>query len=1121
MTAPIQVPRAVDPSRHVAVHAAAGTGKTWLLVQRIARLLLTGAEPDSILAITFTRKAAAEIGLRVDETLREWAEADDATLDRRLAEIGVTPAGARRDAARRLYEEVLAHPRPIQATTFHAFCQELLQRFPFQAEVPADFELAADTADLEDAAWRDLGAAALREPEGALSRALDRLLARLDSHTTRGLLFDFLRHRSDWWAYVEGQGGDQAALDWAMGRAAGLLGVHPDTDPWAGLAERRGEFGRLLQSLEAWDTATGRRLAAGLGRLLEQAWDDAPGDIGAQLGALLLTQKGLPNGTVAKSLAKRGGAPCYERLCALLAECMDRERALALYHLTCDWYRCGAELVARYQRIKHAQGLLDFTDLEWQAYRLLTRDDNAAWIQYKLDRRINHVLVDEFQDTNPTQWQLLQPLLAEILAGDPERARSVFLVGDVKQSIYGWRRAEPGLMGAVQSWIEQRGRCEHFSQYRSRRSAPPVIALVNLVFRDDPRLTEFEPHATHLGDAWGEVEVAPLVPYPREARADDGGRPWRDPLQAPRASAEDRRREQEAAWIVERILALQGRPVQDGDRARPLHWGDVMILLRDRKHAGVYEQALQRAGIPYVGAARGTLLEALEVQDLRHLIRCLLAPQDDLALAWVLRSPLFGLADDDLLALAAAGAGTWRERLAVLAGQRPPEDPAARALHCLERWGRWVDRIPVHDLLDRIYNEGAVVERYRAALPAHRRDQAGANLDRLLELALEMDAGRYPGLQRFLRHLDLLAASGAEGPSEPAVQGGRRVRVMTIHAAKGLEAPAVFLADTGRPAKSDGGYRSYVRWPPGDPRPAGLYLLPRKEDRVAALETVLQEAERQKAREDANLLYVALTRARQYLYISGTEAGKDQDSAWHPRIARALHQAAGETLADGVTLEYRLQGDDFAGARLFSGQAPEVRAVDAEATPAPAPDPRLCEPVAAPAPPAPPEPVDPEVPRRGILLHAILESLTGASDRAGLAERLRRRLAPDDPALFKACWDEAVALVDDPGLADWFDPARYREAHNEVPILYRNGDELVHGVLDRVVIHDDRVVVLDYKTHRHASASNAAALAAGFRAQLERYAAGAARCWPGRPVEGVVLFTRCRAAVTLLRRPPD
>lgn len=1116
MSGPIDVRRAVDPSRHVAVHAAAGTGKTWLLVQRIARLLLAGAEPDSILAITFTRKAAAEIGLRVDETLREWAEADDATLDQRLREIGA--GAAQRAAARRLYERVLAHPRPIQATTFHAFCQELLQRFPFQAEVPADFELAADTADLEDAAWRDLSAAALGEPEGELSRALDRLFAYLDSHNTRTLLFDFLRHRSDWWAYLEGHGDPQVALDWACRHAAELLHVDPGADPWASLPALRGDVATLAeQCKQAGGTLAPERGARLAGLLLED-WAAAPEAVAQALaGALYTKTEARPDQRVCKALAKVGARELYEHLCARLATLWDSARALRLYHLTCDWYRCGAELVARYQQIKHAQGLLDFTDLEWQAYRLLTRDDNARWVQYKLDRRINHILVDEFQDTNPTQWQLLQPLLEEILAGDPERRRSVFLVGDVKQSIYGWRRAEPGLMGAAQSWIEARGRCENFSQYHSRRSAPPVIALVNLVFRDDPRLTEFEPHTTHLSQTWGEVEVAPLVPYRRDRRDDSSDRPWRDPLREPRASVEDRRREQEAAWIVDRILALRGRPVQDADGVRPLHWGDIMILLRERTHAAVYEQALQQAGIPYVGAARGTLLEALEIQDMCRLIRCLLAPQDDLALAWVLRSPLFGLADDDLAALAAAGEGTWRERLAALAGQRPPDDPAARAQRCLERWAQWVDRIPVHDLLDRIYNEGAVVERYRAALPEHRRDQAEADLNRLLELALAMDAGRYPGLQRFLRHLDLLAASGADGPSEPAVQGEQRVRVLTIHAAKGLEAPAVFLADTGRPAKTDGGYRSYVRWPPGAPRPAGLYLLPRKEDGVRGLEPVLREAEQQKAREDANLLYVALTRARQYLYISGTEAGNHQASPWYTRIARALQRAAGETLPDGVTLACRLEGDAFAGARLSRGGAPDDLPAPPPPAPAPAPDPRLCEPVAAPPPPEGPAPVDPEVPRRGILLHAILESLTTTTDRADLAARLRRRLAPNDVALFEACWDEAVALVDDPRLAEYFDPARYREAHNEVPMVYRNGDELVYGALDRVVIHDDRVVVLDYKTHRDASASNARGLAEQFRAQLERYTAGAARCWPGRPVEGVVLFTRCRAAVCLVR----
>jgi ATP-dependent helicase/nuclease subunit A len=507
--------QAANPAQNASVHASAGTGKTWLLVTRIIRLLLEGARPDSILAITFTRKAAAEMQQRLTERLRDFMSARPDQLDEMLAQCGISPDDDTRTRAQSLFA-----PYTLRATTFHAFCQELLQRFPLEAGVSPGFDLIETTGLLEQAARDALVSESARAPAGAIARALDTLVDGCDGlGNTHTALHSFLSHRSDWWAWIEGQSNPYA---FAEGRLTKLLGIGPQDDPLAGfpnelLCARLKKFAELLyrnklkKGIEHADlisNALANSLAADT--FLEH------------LKPVFFTDKGDPRvykASVAqrKRLGEQGEEEFLalrDEITAILGEVLDMQARLNTLQTTLAWYTAGMQLLEHYKRIKDEQRVLDFSDLEWKACQLLNRSDHANWVQYKLDSRIDHLLVDEFQDTNPTQWRLLLPLLGELAAGNEDRARSVFLVGDRKQSIYSFRRANPALLDEASGWLENNLQAEKYPLDASRRSAQAIIDCVNTVFSQDPlqqRINEFNQHSTHHEAVYGYVEILPLM----------------------------------------------------------------------------------------------------------------------------------------------------------------------------------------------------------------------------------------------------------------------------------------------------------------------------------------------------------------------------------------------------------------------------------------------------------------------------------------------------------------------------------------------------------------------------------------------------------------------------------
>ena len=1112
------------PAHSATVMASAGTGKTWLLVTRVVRLLLDGAAPDAILAVTFTRTAAAEMAARLNQRLADLGRADEAGRRALLSAMGVTPDAESLRAAADLYERQLRHTRQVRFTTFHAFCQDLLRRFPLEAQVPAGFEVLDSPGLLQQAAWDAMLGEATAAPDGPAARDISLLFEHCNGlHNAQSALRQFLDHRSDWWAYTHAE---TAPVAWVLRQLTAALEIDPAADPLAEALSPRAqaELREVAALLALHGTATSSTQADAIGDAL-----DGDADSATRLSLLkrgFLTQKDTPLARKpSKALAAKLGTAGQDRLLDLHASWAERLLAIqdqlrrhATHTLTAAWLGAGTRVLEHFQRIKTEQRVLDFADLEWKAYRLLNHGDHAQWVQYKLDQRIEHILVDEFQDTNPTQWHLLYPLLQELAAGEQERARSVFLVGDTKQSIYRFRRADPNLFPAARAWLDEHLQAGSHGLTASWRSAPAVIDFVNQIFEAGPlrdALAEFPRHSTQRAQLWGRVEVLPLVPPEEETPAPATSTTLRNPLQQPRVLQQDRRHLHEGRLLADRIRALidAGTVVGNAGEARALRYDDIMILVRQRSHLPDYEQALRAAGIPYVSANRGTLLQCAEIQDMVSLLTTLIVPYDNLALAQVLRCPLFACSDEDLMTLARHDEQpNWFERLREIGPSMRAGSPLQRAAHWLTQWQRRAGRRPVHDLLDRVYAEGNVLARFDAAFPAHLRPRVRANLIRFIELALEVDSGRYPSLSYFLHRLRGTESAEDDAPDEAPVahaQGG--VRMLTIHAAKGLEAPVVFLADSATAGRGNRAYQALVRWPTLAAAPTHFLLTGKASelDRMSA--ALLDEQAREDEREQANLLYVALTRAKQMLFISGCQPQRGEELGWYGLIAAQL----GDVREIGKT-----------GWRREHGTPPEaVQAVAEKLRGAPEIDPRLGEVL-----PARPQEIeiapsraqhgeayadegddegDEDGRERGRAIHRFLELLCGEIPCVAIEARGRVAgelgLDAKDPRLVD-WWNEAERIIHAPALRAWFDAAHYEAAYNEVPIQYQQGGALIHGVIDRLVLRGDRCAVIDYKTHRGA-AEAPAEYTARFREQLRLYAQGVARLWPDKQAEAYLLFT--------------
>jgi ATP-dependent helicase/nuclease subunit A len=1096
---------ALDPSNSVVVEACAGSGKTWLLVSRIVRLLLAGVQPGEILAITFTRKAAQEMQERLHNWLHELAAKDDDEVREFLKQRAIDVVDdAMLARARGLYRDFLLSSSSITISTFHGWFMQIIQRAPLNAGVPVGMQLLERTAALREEAWDALADGLHADPEGELAGEMQWLFNEYGLHNTRTLLDNFLNKRAEWWAYTQGQ---EDAVVWALRELQAELEVDPDDDPYEALLDEK--FTLIVQAF-----ASLLNSGSDAQRKVAQALDDALRAVEMLSRYQLLfdelhTGKGEPR----KMKANKGQnaeqyAALFEGILQVLHGVQDMLTEQAALRLNQAGLRCGVSYLEHYQNLKQRQQVMDFTDVEYQVARLMRQSDSAEYMQYKLDSRYKQVLLDEFQDTNPLQWQILQAWFeASVAAGERPK---IFIVGDPKQSIYRFRRADSRLFGAVKEFMLEEFFAHYLTQNETRRNAPAVLNVVNGVFESKPDgFVDFESHLAHHQELPGYIEALPLVLLEKEkAVAEQEVLALRNPLLEARDEADSGAREGEAAQFAEKVgeIVTQWSVLDKDGKARRASYGDIMVLVKKRTHLRTYEAALRKNNIPFLTSRRGGLLETLEAEDIQALLMFLIAPFADLQLAQVLRSPIFSCSDQDLMRLAAlqiksdveqtdnvaiidtpdmsaeifphfdkGGAGgisTWWARLNHLAASAKLSPALQRAHHLLKDWLTRADKLPVHDLLDHIYFSADLQHRYAAAVPEAMRATVQANLQALLEVALDVDGGRYPSLPRFLAELRELREAENESPDEGKVgEVGNALRIYTVHEAKGLEAPIVWLLDANDTRSRNDGYGVLLDWPTNTTRPVHFSLYANQSSQGKKRQPMFAAEELYARREGMNLLYVAITRAKQALLVSGNGKNAETEEkknvlSWYDRITQRAGSAdnplrvKSETSVAGdhqevVEVNYALQRSLPTGKHTASETIAQ---------------------------------------RRGTWIHALLQRLSVPGSRVDKAElQIQYGIPPDE---MDGLWRQAQSLLAKPELQRFFDASCYLSAYNEMPYVNVLG-ELKR--IDRLVEFAAEVWVLDYKfSARHDPAP--------YQAQMAEYRSAMQSVYVDKVVRGALIY---------------
>ncbi len=1104
---------AADPAVSAWVSASAGSGKTKLLTDRLLRLMLVpGADPASILCLTFTRAAAAEMATRLARRLGEWASADEAALAAMLAELTrQTPDAATLARARGLFARVLDLPGGMRIQTIHAFCQTLLRRFPLEATISPHFGLVED----REAALlkREAREAALFAP--ASDAAAERLapLVTADSFSeVLGLLAD----REGRFAEALRRHGGPEGLIAAINGEIGETGTE-DAILAEACAAIPPEIFRCVEALDA-GTATDQGVAERMRLFLSHEPEDRPAQWAEWYG-VFLTKEGEPRkrfGTRA-SIAACADLPALMvaeagRLVAALERCRNARLAAA----TAALVALAAPYAEDYEARKRRLAALDYDDLIRASVRLLSQGGIAPWILFKLDGGLDHLLIDEAQDTAPAQWQVAEALTGDFFAGEGqhERPRSVFAVGDPKQSIYGFQGADPrafvryGETFAGRATALDPAGFRHVPLRVSFRSAAPVLSLVDAVFGPEHVRAGVsdEPieHVPDRAEAPGCVELWPLAPLDDAPEA----APWDPPAgRILRQDSEARL----AAALAGRIRdwIASGEPV----RGRPMRPGDILILVRSR-HAFVRRLvgALKAAGVPVAGLDRLRLTEELPVRDMLALLHVLLFPDDDLNLAGLLKSPLVGLDEDSLMHLALGRTGSLRAALGARAAER---EDWAQAEEFLSGLLARADYVAPHALLAAVLVEGGGRARMLARLGA----EAAEPLDELLETALAYETAHPPSLQGFLAWLE----AGEGEVRREAAAARDEVRIMTVHGAKGLEAPVVILPATiGSSGRTDA-----VLWRDGQP----LYA-PNREYRGTAFEAAQQAAKEAAEEEERRLLYVALTRPADRLLVCGWQKRvAEKDDGWyrlieagfaHPALAAAtvpFDSAAwcAEAGWQGEALLLR-RPDTAAPAPPAAKPAPIPawlrRPPPAEETP-----PRPLSPSRDPAGPATAPPggvLDPNGARfrRGRLIHALLQHLPDLPQADRTAAAARYLAAPGHGLGAGEAGEiaaEVLRLLDDPVFAPLFAPGALAEA--PLTALLPGGQPVL-GQADRIAVSVDTVLVADFKTNRPPPA-RVEDVAPLYLRQMATYRAVLRQVWPGRNIRCALVWTHAPALMEL------
>lgn len=1130
--------RAADPAGSAWVSANAGSGKTKVLVDRVLRLLLQGVEPSRILCLTYTKATAATMSNKVFDQLSTWAVMDDSALGSALSRLvdGDQAAGGHLAPpvlrhARRLFAQALETPGGLKIETIHAFCTRVLQMAPFEANVPAHFEVMDESQRdaLLQQARRSVLSAALLGRDTKLAEALQRLTVDAGSNESFDKIITEALKLRDLFSDEEGRNLPVAEL---AKQVAGVLGIEPDLTELSVAQAFLQTLSRLINvdhvitvfrqgSSEDQKTAEAAQKAKFSPTLLDAMW--------IWLDRLLVEKKSPYSLHARKTLGTKKvleidpGLP--DQLAALAEEALqtsDRLNAIATRERTVALATVATAIFARFDAAKQRARMLDYDDLINATLSLLTRVD-AAWVLYRLDAGIDHVLVDEAQDTTPQQWQILQQLTAEFTAGAGARGsrmdRTMFAVGDQKQSIYGFQGAAPekfdGMRRAFKErTIQARQIFNDIELKTSFRSAPDIVAAVDAVFAPQehwPGLT-FEAgippqrHDTARVSAFGAVDLWPVIADDPEPEKDA----WSIPVDAPERRSGNLK-------LARRIAGQIGRWMDEGhdDLGRPFSPGDVLILLS--KRGGLYDavvKALKDRRVPVAGRDRLKLSAHPAVEDLIILGRAVLLPDDDLTLATLLKTPLFDLDDDDLMRVAPGREGSLSAALRLAAVQDPRIGKAIARYDVLGKSARRMGPFGFFaHVLGPMGGRCAAIHRLGA--------EAGDAVDAFLASALDFERRQGLSLFRFLEE----SATSTRDIRRDLSAPGRDVRVMTVHGAKGLESKIVFLADLGR--KPNGKHAAALIGLPASLHGRSTLVpvwSPRKETDTHAVAEAKEQSKAAALEERSRLLYVALTRAEDRLIICGTDKdGKIPEGSWYDMISRGL-SASTSGLAEikapdgeGSIRRFRVTDRQGSGGRLeaeegVSTQPPDwlSRSVQQETDDLPPLSPSRANSAAN----RPDRAQDSEfaasaaaIGKFGHLLLQVLPDVPVEKRKAAALTLARARASGIGKDHTATMITQTLALLSRPDLAGLFEPGGLAEVPVAGRIRLRGGAErLVSGQIDRLVVGQDTVVLADFKTTARPPRT-VAGIPAGSVLQMAMYHALVSAIYPAHVVRTCLIYT--------------
>ena len=1163
---------ACDPAKSVIVSACAGSGKTWLLVARMIRLLLAGSKPSEILALTFTRKAAQEMRDRLYSLLEQFSTMDDDALIDELCNRGLESAEARSllPQARALYNKVLASPQPIVIDTFHGWFGRLLNAAPISAEVQPGFSLREDGKRLLDEClddwWGDLPV--------DLKTHYDVLLKQLGASNTEKFLmgnYGLMKQRGAWTFFVDSC--KQKGITLLEHFKQFLPRLHlenPLLKIWSAPKARAD-----LEFLVRCFSHSSKQESAFLPQLVKalecmQRGGDVM-EIAATLQPVFLKADGDPRDNTNRALSAvhdylevegqlhlESDHVAYKQAWAqAFVEYLAWQAEKEVFDLNQAWFAMSERMIDHVTAAKEAMRVRDFDDLEIGVSKLMADYANASYLQARLDAKYKHILVDEFQDTNPLQWQILRSWFEAY--GQVKERPSVFIVGDPKQSIYRFRRADPRLFTSAKVFLESEMGAEALDQDTTRRNAPKINSAVNDTFARSqlPPTYDFHEQDTlwkplleglpdELYSKEGEAALLPLVPYVKEELTPREGNAFDVPITDVNQTVAATQRYiegQQISKLIHHVLATHQVMDEEGGRKfwRAARESDFLLLVKRRKYLPQFERALREADLAYDSSRLGGLLNTLEIDDLIALLTVLLSPRHDLPLAQVLRSPIFGFTEQQMqnLSIAKANNEQYRSWWDVL--QDCQDALVQRVARFLERWRLLAEHLPVHDLLDQIYQESNLRFAYATCAQPLARAQVVANLDAFLELSLNQDGGRYPSLGRFIDEINAIRRSDddetpdeGEAESESEVELAvvdedseisekekqKRVRLMTIHGAKGLESPFVIILDANHTVGASDHSGVLLEWSPNDRSPSHLSMYT-KAGLTSPRTKIREDEEVISQNENWNLLYVAMTRAKQGLWISGVAKepttnnpiGLDQKS-WYarvqfgklPTVDLAELVAANPSGAEnqGESKEGALASDTFSieGFQIAWEQAKThyqevISKIESGALAKELKDKALEQAKVE---------SDPEILEEGTNFHKLLEFLTPDSSNETKPpmpseQQLMNWLGVDEEGAMKLLGHVQKVLTT-PELQRYLTSGEWLQAWNELDIT--SEDDKSYR-MDRLVEFDDHLAIIDYKLTIPEVGSEKYEK---YRKQLQGYQAELARIREDKPNKAYLISSK-------------